>query len=368
MDKFSAMQAFVRVVEAGTFTKAADSMGMPKPTVTRLIQTLEQSLDTKLLNRTTRKVTVTADGAAYYERAGRLLGEMEELESSMSRAKASPRGRLKVDIPSSLGMAVVIPALPDFYARYPDIQLELGVSDRPIDILAENVDCVIRGGEITDQSLVARRIGEFYLMSCASPAYLKRHGVPQHPQELAHGHRLIRYFSPRDGKLYSVTLHKDGAGGGNRRLPPALGQRLERRRGGGAGRPGHAADLHLPGPAPHQQRRAGAAVQRLVLRGQAHPRGLPAEPPPEQQGARLCRLDRGAVRQARPDPAQEHAAGPHRPRAAHGRSTRRVAASPASPTAGVTASLQGVRHKRIKVETCLMPSFILFAKEPPCQD
>jgi DNA-binding transcriptional LysR family regulator len=210
MDKFSAMQAFVRVVEAGTFTKAADSMGMPKPTVTRLIQTLEQSLDTKLLNRTTRKVTVTADGAAYYERAGRLLGEMEELESSMSRAKASPRGRLKVDIPSSLGLAVIIPALPDFYARYPDIQLELGVSDRPIDILAENVDCVIRGGEISDQSLVARRIGEFYLMSCASPAYLKRHGVPQHPQELAHGHRLIRYFSPRDGKLYNVTLHKDG--------------------------------------------------------------------------------------------------------------------------------------------------------------
>ncbi|MDO8371801.1 MAG: LysR family transcriptional regulator [Pseudomonadota bacterium] len=210
MDKFSAMQAFVRVVEAGTFTKAADSMAMPKATVTRLIQTLEQELDTKLLNRTTRRVTVTADGAAYFERAGRLLSDMEELESSMSRAKASPRGRLKVDIPASLGMAVIIPALPDFYARYPDIQIELGVSDRPIDILAENVDCVIRGGEITDQSLVARRIGEFYLMSCASPAYLKRHGTPTHPRELERAHKLIRYFSPRDGKLYNVTLHKDG--------------------------------------------------------------------------------------------------------------------------------------------------------------
>lgn len=210
MDKFSAMQAFVRVVEAGTFTKAADSIGMPKATVTRLIQTLEKELDTKLLNRTTRKVTVTADGAAYYERAGRLLGDIEELESSMSRAKASPRGRLKVDIPASLGMAVIIPALPDFYARYPDIQIELGVSDRPVDIITENVDCVIRGGEITDQSLVARRIGEFYLMSCASPAYLKRHGVPVHPRELERTHKLIRYFSPRDGKLYNVTLHKDG--------------------------------------------------------------------------------------------------------------------------------------------------------------
>ena len=210
MDKFSAMQAFVRVVEAGTFTKAADQMDMPKPTVTRLIQDLEKELDTKLLNRTTRKVTVTVDGAAYYEQASRLLGEVHELESSMSKAKASPRGRLKVDVPSSLGLAVIIPALPDFYARYPDIQLELGVSDRTIDIIAENVDCVVRGGELTDQSLVARRIGEFWLMSCASPAYLKRHGALKHPGELENGHQLIRYTSPRNGRAYTSELHKDG--------------------------------------------------------------------------------------------------------------------------------------------------------------
>ncbi len=210
MDKFSAMQAFVRVVEAGTFTKAADSMHMPKPTVTRLIQDLEKELDTKLLNRTTRKVTVTVDGAAYYEQASRLLSEVQELESSMSRARASPRGKLKVDIPSSLGLAVIIPALPDFHARYPDIQLQLGVSDQPVDILAENIDCVIRGGEITDQSLVARRVGEMYLMTCASPAYLKRHGVPQHPGELEDGHQSIRYVSPRNGKLYTFKMHKDG--------------------------------------------------------------------------------------------------------------------------------------------------------------
>ncbi|MDB5845910.1 MAG: transcriptional regulator, LysR family [Polaromonas sp.] len=210
MDKFSAMQAFVRVVEAGTFTKAAESMGLPKPTVTRLIQDLEKELDTKLLNRTTRKVTVTVDGAAYYEQASRLLDEVHELESSMSRAKASPRGKLKVDIPSSLGLAVIIPALPDFYLRYPDIQLELGVSDRPVDILAENVDCVIRGGEIMDQSLVARRIGEFYLTSCASPAYLKRHGTPVHPSELDGAHYSIRYMSARNGKPYTFNMYKDG--------------------------------------------------------------------------------------------------------------------------------------------------------------
>ncbi|MDB5885161.1 MAG: transcriptional regulator, LysR family [Polaromonas sp.] len=210
MDKFSAMQAFVRVVEAGTFTKAAESMGLPKPSVTRLIQELEKELDTKLLNRTTRKVTVTVDGAAYYEQASRLLGEVHDLEASMSRAKASPRGKLKVDIPSSLGLAVIIPALPDFYARYPDIQLELGVSDRPVDILAENVDCVIRGGEILDQSLVARRIGEVYLLSCASPAYLKRHGMLAHPSELDDAHYSIRYMSARNGKPYTFNMYKDG--------------------------------------------------------------------------------------------------------------------------------------------------------------
>lgn len=210
MDKFSAMQAFVRVVEAGTFTKAADSMHLPKATVTRLIQDLEKELDTKLLNRTTRKVTVTVDGASYYEQACRLLDEVHELEASMSRAKASPRGKLKVDVPSSLGLAVIIPALPDFYARYPDIQLHLGVSDRPVDIVAENVDCVVRAGEITDQSLVARRIGEFYIMACASPAYLKRRGVPQHPGELENAHHTIRYMSPLNGKLYSLKMQKDG--------------------------------------------------------------------------------------------------------------------------------------------------------------
>lgn len=210
MDKFSAMQAFVRVVEAGTFTKAADSMNMPKPTVTRLIQDLEKELDTKLLNRTTRRVTVTVDGAAYYEQASRLLGEVQELEASMSHAKASPRGRLKVDVPSSLGLAIIIPALPDFYARYPDIQLELGVSDRQIDLVTENVDCVVRAGRIADQSLVARKIGEFYIMASASPAYLKLRGRPQHPKELEDAHDVIRYATSVNGKLYTLKMHKDG--------------------------------------------------------------------------------------------------------------------------------------------------------------
>src|SRR2546423_8182380 len=210
MDKLSAMQAFVAVVEAGTFTKAADNMGLPKPTVTRLVQSLEAQLDTLLLNRTTRRVTVTQDGAAYYDRAVRLLSEIDELESSMSRAKSNPRGRLRIDVGSTVAQLLLIPNLPDFYARYPNIQIDLGVSDRPVDLIGENVDCVLRGGELTDQSLVARRIGEFHLVVCAAPSYLKRSGVPQHPTDLeGERHQLVHYFSHRTGRLYPFTFHQD---------------------------------------------------------------------------------------------------------------------------------------------------------------
>lgn len=207
MDRFAAMQAYVRVVEAGTFTKAADLLNLPKPTVTRLIQTLESHLQTKLLNRTTRRVTVTADGAAYYDRALRILGEMDELESSMSHAKANPRGRLRIDVAASVGQLLLIPALPDFHVRYPDIQIDLGVSDRPVDLIGENVDCVLRGGEIHDQSLVARRIGEFHLVLAATPAYLKRHGTPKHPREIEEGgHKVVNYFSHRTGQPFPFTF------------------------------------------------------------------------------------------------------------------------------------------------------------------
>jgi LysR family transcriptional regulator, regulator for bpeEF and oprC len=213
MDKLSAMQAFIRVVEAGTFTKAADSMALPKPRVTRLIQMLETELQTKLLNRTTRRVTVTSEGAAYYERAVRVLGELEELESGMTHARANPRGRLKVDSSAAVALPILIPALPDFHARYPDIKLELGVSDRPVDLMSENVDCVLRGGPLTEQSLVARKIGEANLVPCATPDYLKRHGVPKHPHDLDDpelGHVLVKYFSPRTGRLYPFEFTRDG--------------------------------------------------------------------------------------------------------------------------------------------------------------
>lgn len=208
MDQVAAMRAFIRVVEAGTFSRAADLLDMPKPTVTKLIQQLEAHLRTKLLNRTTRRVGVTPDGAAYYERAVALLSDLDELDGSMARSQASPSGRLRVDVPSTLALYVLVPALPDFFARYPDIRLDLGVTDRPVDLLAENVDCAIRGGDLIDPTLIARRVGEVQLMFCAAPDYLQRHGTPLHPRDLEEGHRVVGYFSARTGRRFAFDLER----------------------------------------------------------------------------------------------------------------------------------------------------------------
>lgn len=211
MDRFAAMQAYVRVVETGNFSKAADLMGLPKPSVTRQIQWLEGHLHTKLLNRTTRRVTVTPDGAAYYERALRLLGDLDELEGSMSAAKATPRGRLRIDVGTGIGRLVLLPALPDFHAKYPEIQIDLGVSDQVIDLVGENVDAVLRSGTISDESLVARRLAEVQFIAAASPAYLKRHGTPTHPLDIeSPAHRMVGFFSTRTGRTYPMDFNRDG--------------------------------------------------------------------------------------------------------------------------------------------------------------
>ncbi len=208
MDQIQSMRAFTRVVEAGSFTKAAESLDLPKGTVTKQIQHLETRLRVKLLNRTTRRVTVTPDGAAYYERTIRLLSDLDDIEASMTNAQARPSGRLRVDIGASVARLLVVPALHEFFDRYPDIQLDLGVSDRPVDLIADNVDCVVRGGELTEQSLVARRIGGIEFMTVATPGYLRKHGTPAHPAELERGHRLINFFSSRTGRQFPHLFTK----------------------------------------------------------------------------------------------------------------------------------------------------------------
>ena len=209
MDRFDAMQAFVRVVEAGSFTKAADTLHMSKTTVTQLVQQLEARLRVKLLHRTTRRVKITADGAVFYERALRLLADLDDAETSLSGAAALPRGRLRVDVPSPLASMILVPALPAFHARYPDIRIDLGVSDRVVDLIGENVDCVIRGGVITDQSLVARRVGDLRLGVYAAPDYLRRMGMPGHPKELEDGvHHIVGFLWARTGRALPYAMRR----------------------------------------------------------------------------------------------------------------------------------------------------------------
>lgn len=200
MDKLQAMSVFVQVVDTGGITRAAEIMQLPKATVSTLISNLEAALSVKLLNRTTRQISVTADGAAYYEHCLRILADLKDVEESLSKTVSSPSGRLRVDVPAGLGRHVIIPALPQFFERYPDISLELGCSDRPVDLIEEGVDCVVRGGELADSTLVARRVGTLHFMTYAAPAYIARHGRPVHPNDLLQ-HRCINYFSPKTGKI-----------------------------------------------------------------------------------------------------------------------------------------------------------------------
>lgn len=207
MDRFDALQVFVRVVEAGSFTKAAQTLHMSKTTVTQLVQQLEARLRVKLLNRTTRQVKVTADGAAYYKRVAQLLADLEDADSSVSRASAQPKGRLRVDVPSPLARILLMPALPAFHARYPDIQLDMGVSDRNVDVIRDNVDCVVRGGELTDLSLTARRVGDLALGVFAAPSYLAHAGKLTHPRELdGTHHRIVGFLRSSRGTVASVEM------------------------------------------------------------------------------------------------------------------------------------------------------------------
>ncbi|EPR0444945.1 LysR substrate-binding domain-containing protein [Klebsiella pneumoniae] len=207
MDRFDAMRAFARVVEAGSFTKAAQTLHMSKTTVTQLIQQLESRLRVRLLHRTTRKLGVTPDGAVYYERVIRLLADMEDAENSLSSAAMTPRGRLRVDVPSPLDRLILVPALPAFHARYPDIQIDMGVSDRVVDLIGDNVDCVLRGGQITDQSLIARHVGDLQIGVYVAPSYVERLGAPAHPRELQNtDHCIVGFLSSRTSKIDPLVL------------------------------------------------------------------------------------------------------------------------------------------------------------------
>jgi DNA-binding transcriptional LysR family regulator len=205
MDRFNAMRVFTRIVELGGFAKAADSLQLPRASVTVLIKQLEAHLGVQLLQRTTRQISLTLDGAAYYPRCVRLLADLEETEAVFSAARNNPKGLLRVDMPAGIGRLMVIPKLPEFTRRYPLIELELGLNDRPVDLIREGVDCVLRGGQALDDSLVARSLVMLDQVTCASPDYLQCHGTPQCLEDLE-GHRMVEYFSASTGKRFGLEF------------------------------------------------------------------------------------------------------------------------------------------------------------------
>ncbi|KVD39972.1 LysR family transcriptional regulator [Burkholderia ubonensis] len=199
MDHLHAMRIFARVAHLGSFTKAAEQMQLPRPTVSNAVQYLEKHLKIRLLQRTTRRVALTAEGATYYERCARLLADLDDAETLFEDAGASPRGVIRVDLPERFALDKVIPAIPSFRARYPDLRIVMSTTDRFVDLIADGIDCAVRVGALSDTSLVARRIGELAQVNCASPAYLARHGTPRSPDDLPE-HVAVGYFSSRTGR------------------------------------------------------------------------------------------------------------------------------------------------------------------------
>jgi LysR family transcriptional regulator, regulator for bpeEF and oprC len=209
MDKLRAMQVFSLVAELGSFTRAADALNLPNATVSTLVAQLEAHLQVKLLARTTRRLSLTEDGSAYVERVRRLLTELGEIEDALAGQTRAPQGRVRVDVPAAAGRHVLAPALPDFFARYPNIRLEIGSTDRPVDLIAEGVDCVIRGGATHDESLVAKPLGAFETITCASPTYIARTGEPQTLEDLAR-HTVVNFFSAKTGRIFPFEFAAEG--------------------------------------------------------------------------------------------------------------------------------------------------------------
>ncbi|MCD2519673.1 LysR family transcriptional regulator [Massilia sp. G4R7] len=207
-DRFQEMRIFARIVEGRSLTLAADDLQLPRATVTNAIKRLEARLATRLLERTTRVVAPTLDGQAYYERCQRLLADLAEMEAVFTRT--DPSGLLRVNLQATLARRVVAPALPAFLARYPGIQLQVGEGDRLVDLVREGVDCVLRVGNLQDSSMVARQVARLRQVTCASRAYLDRHGRPASLEELD-GHLAVHYLSSSTGRPYPLEFLVDGA-------------------------------------------------------------------------------------------------------------------------------------------------------------
>lgn len=200
MDRIELYRIFARVIEARSFTKAADTLQMPRSSVSTAVAELEARLGARLLNRTTRMVAPTAEGEEFYERCLGFLAEGEEIEAMFRTAARGIEGRVRVDVPGRIGRLILAPALPAFLSRWPGIRVELGMTDRTVDLVGERVDIALRIGPLSDSSLRARKLADIAQINVASPAYLARHGMPLAPADLD-GHWQVAYASPSTGRV-----------------------------------------------------------------------------------------------------------------------------------------------------------------------
>jgi DNA-binding transcriptional LysR family regulator len=207
MDRLDQMRLFVRVVDRQSFSAAATDLGLARSTATEAIKRLEATLGTRLLERTTRHVSPTLDGRTYVNRCKSILAEVEAADAAFRDSQ--PRGLLRIDAHGLLTRTFVLPRLPEFLDRYPGIDLHLGQGDRLVDMVREGIDCVLRAGPPEDSSLIQRRLALIPEITCASPAYLERHGTPRHPDDLE-GHRMVGFVSSRTGEVLPLEFMGEG--------------------------------------------------------------------------------------------------------------------------------------------------------------
>ena len=209
MDQLKAMHVFRTVAECMSFSQAAEQLDLPRPTVTNAVQSIEQQLGVRLLQRTTRKVSLTVEGSIYLERCVRLLNELDDMNGLFTSTGHRPSGTIRVDLPERLARLTLIPRLPEFFALYPDIQLRMGANDRYADLVGEGIDCAVRVGTLRDSTLVARRVGLLEQVNCAAPGYLARHGTPLSLADLPR-HHAIHFFSSQTGRDIDWEYVEDG--------------------------------------------------------------------------------------------------------------------------------------------------------------
>ena len=209
MDRIELYRVFVRVVDCAGFTRAANQLNLPRSTVSEAVRTLEQRLGTRLLHRTTRQVTPTQDGLLFHARCQQLIADADEAEQLFRQSPQALSGRIKVDVPGRIGRLIIAPALPTFLQAFPQIDVELGMTDRSIDLIEDGVDCALRVGPLQDSRLVARSMGQLPLINVASPAYVERHGLPTHPSQLG-THWGVLYASPGNGRVEAWEWRENG--------------------------------------------------------------------------------------------------------------------------------------------------------------